>query len=255
MQKLPKLPVSLVIITFNEENNIKRCIESVPWASEVIVLDSQSSDETKMIAERCGAKVFEQKFLGYREQKQKAVELATQPWILSLDADEVLSPELIYEIPEMMIVPGKNLHLGYRMPRLSFHLGRWIKHGGWYPDYQTRLFKKAHAKWTGGEVHEYVQVSGDVGKLKNPIQHYVFQNLEHQIATNNKYSSQGALQLKNSGEKFRLSKLIFKPIGKFFECYVWKLGFLDGDAGFIIALGAAQSLFLKYAKLWESETI
>lgn len=265
------LPVSLVIITYNEEGNLPRCIQSVPWAKEVIVVDSFSHDRTVEVAQAFGANVYQQAFLGYREQKQKAVNLASQPWVLSLDADEALSPELADEIAKEFEKP--QLPLGYSMPRLSFHLGRWIRHGGWYPDYQLRLFQKKHGLWVGGQVHEYVQIirenlvphssesSGgrqpiqkDENKIKSlraPLHHFVFKSLEHQIDTNNKYSSQGALDLKANGQSFSLIKLLFKPLGKFLECYIWKRGFLDGAPGFIIALAAAQSMFLKQAKLWE----
>lgn len=246
-----KLPVSLVIIALNEEKNIERCIRSVPFASEVVVLDSHSTDKTVELANSLGAKVYQKEFMGYRLQKQYAHDLAKQPWVLSLDADEALSVDLKNEIIALF---GKTLVCdGYKMPRLSFHLGRWIKHGGWYPDYQLRLYKKQNASWMGGEVHEKVELKGHLGILKNNIEHFVFENLTEQIKTNNRYSSQGALDLFKKSKKFRIVKLVFKPLGKFIECYFVKLGFLDGAAGFIIALGAAQSMFLKYAKLWEME--
>ncbi len=245
-----KLPLSLVIITLNEEKYIADCIMSVPFASEIIVVDSFSTDKTSEIAQGEGAKVLTQKFLGYRKQKQFALGVATQEWVLSLDADERLSEELQNEISSILGNPKFN---GYRMPRCSFHLGRWIRHGGWYPDYQTRLFRKELAKWSGGEVHEHVVVSGSLGTLKNEIQHFVFSDLADQIETNNEFSSLGARELAKQNRRFSLAKLVFKPMGKFFECYFWKLGFLDGVAGFIIALGAAQSLFLKYSKLWEAQ--
>lgn len=255
---MKKYPLSLIIIALNEEKNIKRCIESVPFASEVIVVDSHSVDQTAPVAQKLGAKVFQKKFEGYRQQKQFAQDQATQEWILSLDADEALSPELQKEIEELfekiLLNSSKaDFHNGFKIPRLSFHLGRWIRHGGWYPDFQLRLYKKSKAKWIGGEVHEKIEINGNVGTLKNNLLHYVFENLTDQIYTNNRYSTQGALELKNKKKSFSFLKLIFKPFGKFLECYFFKLGLLDGSAGFIIALSAAQSMFLKYAKLWEME--
>jgi len=244
--------VSLVIITLNEEANIARCIQSVPWAADIIVVDSFSSDRTVSIAEGLGARVEKRAFKGYRDQKQYALSLATQPWVLSLDADEALSPALAKEIFE---ATNQSKYDGYRISRCSFHLGRWIRHGGWYPDYQRRLFKKEKAQWQGGAVHEYLEITGKVGVLKNDIQHYVFRDLDDQIDTNNEFSTLGAKELFRLGKKPSLLKLVFKPIGKFIECYLWKRGFLDGPAGFIIALGAAQSLFLKYAKLWEMQKL
>ncbi len=226
-----------------------RCIQSVPFAQEIIVLDSASKDKTQIIAKSFGARVIDQSFLGYREQKQKALSFATQEWVLSLDADEALSPQLQEEIKKT--VGNNGPEDGYRMPRCSFHLNRWIKHGGWYPDYQTRLFRRLKGKWVGGEVHEYVQIDGVVGSLKSDLHHYVFKNLEEQINTNNQFSSLGCIELVRRNQRFSMFRLIFRPLWKFIECYLWKGGLLDGPPGLIIALGASQSLFLKYAKLWE----
>lgn len=239
----------MVIITFNEQNNIEKCIKSAPQVSEIIVVDSFSKDDTAKVAERLGAKVYHREFKGFREQKQYACSLATQPWILSLDADEALSPELQNEMDELF--SKKQLAMGYRIPRLSYHLGRWIRHGGWYPDYQTRLFNKESYEWVGGEVHEQVKIKGSVETLKNNLEHFVFDDLRDQMSTNNLYSSKGALQLYKENKKFFVTKLVFKPFWKFVECYFLKSGWKDGVAGFIIALGAAQSMFMKYAKLWE----
>ena len=247
-----ELPVTLVIITLNEENNIARCIQSVPFAREVIVVDSFSTDRTSQLAIGLGARVIKRPFNGYREQKQFAIEQATSPWVLSLDADETLSPMLQEEIKSELNHPRAD---GYKMPRLSFHLGKWIRYGGWYPDYQTRLFKKEKASWKGGTVHEHVVIEGELAVFENDLHHFVFRDFEDQIDTNNEFSSLGANELLRRGEKFSLLKLIFKPLGKFLECFLWKRGFLDGPEGFIIALGAAQSIFLKYAKLWEAQVV
>lgn len=245
---MAKLGLSLVVITLNEEKNIARCIQSVPFASEIIVVDSESSDRTTEIAKGLGAQVSLRKFAGYRAQKEFATQQASQEWVLSLDADEALSPELASEI-QLELTRAR--YEVYRMPRLSFHLGKWIHHGGWYPDYQTRLFKKKAAQWVGGAVHEHVESSYPTGTLKGNILHYVFEDFSDQVHTNNEFSLLGAQALLEKGETFKISKLALKPLGKFLECYLWKRGFLDGAPGFIIALGAAQSLFLKYAKLWE----
>lgn len=252
---MKKWPLSVVIITLNEEKNILRCLKSIPQASEIILVDSFSKDQTVTLAKSLGSHVhvYEKEFQGYRAQKQMALDYASQPWVLSLDADEEVSPKLLLEIEKIM--EGNSTFDFYRCPRLSFHLGRWIKHGGWYPDFQTRLFRKQKARWTGGEVHEKIHVEGEGKTLKAPIFHYVFSSLAHQMDTNNRYSSFGAKDLKLKGYGPSFLKMVFKPLGKFFECYFWKRGFLDGMPGFIIALGAAQSLFLKYAKLWEMENI
>lgn len=248
---MEKRPISLVIITLNEEENIARCIQSVPWADEVIVLDSESRDNTRQIAESLGAKVHIQKFLGFRDQKQRATDLAKNDWILSLDADEALSLGLSQEILDTFDTTP--IQDGYRMPRLSFHLGRWIKHGGWYPDRQLRFFNRTKAKWGGGHVHEKIDCE-NVGTFKNNLLHYVFRDLKHQVDANNRYSTLGAKDLFDRKKKFSIIKLLLKPISKFLETYIWKLGFMDGLPGFIISVGASYSVFLKFSKLKELET-
>ena len=248
------IKISVAIITFNEEKNIKRCIDSVKEiADEIVVVDSLSSDETCKIAKDLGAKVIEQKFLGHIKQKQLAVDSCKNEWILSLDADEELSKELQYEIKDLISNPLT--YDAYSMPRVSFHLGRWIRHGGWYPDSKVRLFNKNRAYWGGYNPHDRVIVNGKIGKLRGDLKHYVFRDLRHNIDTNNSYSSIMAEDLDRSGKKFSYLKLFFKPVGKFIEVYIYKRGFLDGVAGFIIAVGASYSMFLKFAKLWEIQKV
>lgn len=246
----PQLPVSLVVITLNEEKNIARAIRSAPFVSQIIVLDSGSTDRTCEIAKSLGAQVFTEKFRGFREQKARAVQLADQDWILSLDADEAVSPELAQEI-QTAWAAGHPSCAGFDMSRLSFYLGRWIRHGGWFPDRQLRLFNRKQAAWTGGHVHERVTASGEVIRFDHPLHHFVFRDLAHQVATNNYYSTQGALDLQTRGKRFGILPLIFKPVSKFFETYILKCGFRDGLPGFLISVSASYSMFLKYAKLWE----
>lgn len=245
-----KLPVktSLVVITLNEEENIRRCIESADWVDEIIVLDSGSSDRTLEIAKSLGAKTYLEEWRGYRDQKARATELASHDWILSLDADEALSSELSRELQEE--VSSGLLQDGYECPRVSFHLGRWIWHGGWYPDWQLRFFNRKYCRWSEGHVHERV-VGEKIRRLKHPIQHWPFGSLSAQVQTNNEYSSLAAEDLYESKKSFSILCLVFKPISKFVETYVIKRGFLDGLPGFIISVGAAYSMFLKHAKLGE----
>jgi glycosyltransferase involved in cell wall biosynthesis len=242
------LPLSVVIITKNEAANIARCLESVPFAAEKIVLDSGSQDTTVAVAKSHGAKVYCEEWRGFYRQRIRATELASHRWILSLDADEAISPELAEEIKFILSSPEQAC--AYALPRISFHLGRWIHHGGWYPDWQVRLFDRQKAKWQDGEVHERV-VAENVKKLNNPIRHWVFQDISDQVETNNRYSTLGARQLAKSGQRFSWIRLLVKPLGKFVETYIWKRGFLDGAPGFFIAISAAYSMFLKQAKLWE----
>jgi len=247
---MEKLPLSLVVITFNEESNIERCLQSVPFADDIVVVDSHSTDQTRAIAERCGARVVTEAWRGYGAQKALATSLAKNDWVLNLDADEALSPELATEI--LAHFSKLDPATGYLMPRKSFHLGRWILHGGWYPDYQLRLFHRQQSQWSLAEVHEKVNAKLEV-RLQQPLLHWVFEDLSDQVKTNDKYSSLGAQQLERRGQKFSLFKLLVKPVSKFLECYLWKRGFMDGLPGFIIAVGAAYSVFLKFAKLWEMQ--
>ncbi len=252
---MPKHPVSLVIISLNEEANIERCIRSAPWVNDVVVLDSGSSDRTQEIARSLGARVFAEPFRGFRDQKQRATDLANNNWILSLDADEALSDSASREL-EQLVADEQQLNKfdGIEMPRLSFHMGRWIKHGGWYPDKQLRLFNRKSASWGKGHVHERVEAKR-VSLLRSDLLHYPFGSLSEQIRTNNEYSSLGARDLFDQKKKFSVLKLIFKPWSKFLETYFVKRGFQDGMPGFIIAVGAAYSVFLKFSKLRELEEI
>lgn len=247
---MKKLPLALVVVTKNEENHIERCLRSVPFASDVVVLDSGSEDRTLILARECGARVFVEEWRGFGPQKKRGAELAEQDWILSLDADEALSPELAEEISRLF--ETLDPHTGYLLPRRSFHLGRWIDHGGWRPDRQLRLFNRRHSQWNEARVHEKVVVE-KTARLNEPILHWVFDDLSDQVITNDKYSSLQARALFDRGVRFSLWKLIFKPWGKFLETYFFKRGFMDGLPGFIISVGAAYSLFLRFAKLWELE--
>lgn len=247
---MTKLPISLVVITFNEEANIERCLKSAPFVDDIVVVDSHSTDHTVQIAQNAGARVIQEKWRGFGPQKRFATNLAKNPWVLSLDADEALSPELAAEIFESFA--DLDPQTGYLIPRRSYHMGRWINFGGWYPDLQLKLFNTQHAQWTEAEVHEAIKVP-KTQALKRDILHWVFESLSDQVVTNDRYSTLSAQQLHAQGKRFSYLKLFFKPLGKFLETYIVKQGFRDGMPGFIIAIGAAYSLFLKFAKLWEIE--
>lgn len=249
---MTKLPISLAVITLNEEANIERCLRSAPFVDDIVVVDSFSTDRTVERAQSCGARVYQENWRGFGPQKAFAASQAKNAWVLSLDADEALSPELAAEIIECFA--SLDPEAGYLTPRSSYHLGRWIKYGGWYPDYQLRLFNKEFAHWNTAAVHEKVEVSKTL-KLKGPLLHWVFDGISDQVVTNDRYSTLGAKQMLEAGKKFSCFRLVFKPWGKFLETYFWKQGFRDGLPGFIIAVGAAYSLFLKFAKLWELEKL
>jgi len=245
-----KLPISLVVIAKNEEGNIERCLRSVPFVSDIVVLDSGSHDRTVEIAKKMGARVFQQEWLGYGPQKNKAAEFAQYDWILSLDADEAISEGLTKEITEKF----RNLKedTAYRFPRKSFYLNRWILHGGWYPDYQTRLYHRKHSTWTTSQIHESITAE-KYEKFTQALEHFVFRSIHHHIETNNRYSGIQAENHFQKGECFSYLRLLGKPFVKFIECYFLKLGFLDGFAGFFIAVGAAYSVFIRWGKVKELE--
>lgn len=241
-------PLSLVVITRNAESHIARCLKSVPFAADIVVVDSGSTDRTIEIAKACGARVFSEEWRGFGRQKRRATELAMSDWVLSLDADEALSEAAQVEVQATLASLGESD--AFAFPRLSYHLGRWIWHGGWYPDWQIRLYNRMRANWSEDSLHEKVQAK-NVTRLHEPILHWVFKSLSDQVQTNDRYSTLGAHQLAEKGRCFCLFHLMTKPWVKFFETYIWKRGFLDGMPGFIIAVGAAYSVFLKWAKLWE----
>lgn len=245
-------PLSLIVITLNAQDHIARCIKSVPFASDVVVLDSGSEDQTVSLAKSLGARVFVEEWRGFGAQKNRATALAGTDWILSLDADEALSAEAQTEVKQLLNTDP--IDEAYAFPRLSFHMGRWIRHGGWYPDWQIRLYDRRRSQWSTEALHEKLHAK-DVRRLHAPILHWVFKDLTDQVQTNNRYSGLGRDQLLTQGCGFSLFKLLVKPWVKFFETYIWKRGFLDGMPGLIIAVGAAYSVFLRWAKLWEHQNL
>ncbi len=241
-----KLPISLVIVTLNEEKNIGRCLKSAPWADEILVLDSGSQDRTTEIAQNLGARVFSEPWRGYGPQKHRAAELAKNDWVFAIDADEEISADLSAEIVKKF--SQLNSSTAYRIPRKSFYLGRWILHGGWYPDFQTRLFHRRFHQWNDQVIHEKVEAKSQEN-FSFSILHYVFRDVSQHVITNNRYSELQAQQHLANGGKFSWFKFLTKPMSKFLECYFLKLGFLDGFAGYFIAVSAAYSVFIRWAKI------
>lgn len=240
-----------MIITKNEERNISRCIESLTWADQILVYDSGSTDKTIEIAKNMGAKVIEASWEGFGPTKRKASESADFDWILSVDADEAIPTPLQKEIRD--VINQSSEDIAYKVPRISFYLNRWIKHGGWYPDYQIRLFNRKKSGWNKEPIHEKVEAK-KVEALKNPMEHYVFKNIAHQVETNNRYSGLQAEKMHKEGKQFSYFHFLTKPYVKFIECYIFKLGLLDGWAGYLIARNAAYSVLLKWMKLKEIES-
>ncbi len=244
----PKL--SVVIITKNEEQNIIDCVRSVSWADEIIVVDSNSADNTVKRAEQEGAVTHQIEWQGFGHAKQTAVNYATGEWILSLDADERITPDLAKEIKHILKSSQNTQCDCYKIPRLTNFVGAWIHHSGWRPDFVLRLFRKTHGKFSEATVHETVISSGTVGQLKNDILHYSYKSIEDYLERLNRYTTLAAQEMSNSGMRFRLWRPLIKPPAIFIKRYILKLGVLDGWAGFQIAFLSSVYVFVKYAKLW-----
>lgn len=241
--------LSVVIITFNEEKHIGRCIESVkPVADEVVVLDSFSSDHTVEIAKSKGATIYQEKFQGYGPQKNRALQLCSHDLVLSLDADEALSDTLLKEILEEKKAEGYD---AYKMNRCTNYCGKFIRHGSWYPDKKIRLFNRKLASWSDGMIHEKVVMAPDasIRQLRGDILHYSFNSIAEHVAQNNKFSTLSAETLFSNGRRTNLFKIIVNPWWAFFLSYVIRLGFFDGFYGFIIAVNISHLTFLKHTKL------
>ncbi len=242
-------PISATLITFNEERNIAEALKSISWADEIVVVDSGSNDATLEVCRQFTNKIFHRDWTGYVDQKNFAVEKARHDWILSLDADERSSPELRTEIQELA---GKGFHKpGYKIPRVAFFMGRWIRHGDWYPDYQLRLFDRMCGKWEGGRVHESVRTSGKPEFLHGEIYHFTYRSLSDYLRRLETYSNLAAFDYQQRGKSATLRTLLANPFAVFIKAYLLKRGFLDGTPGFAIAVMGAVSVFFKYAKLYE----
>lgn len=242
--------ISACIIVFNEERKIRRCLQSVTWCDEIIVLDSFSTDRTLEICREFTDKIHQHEWLGYVGQRNLVRQYAQHPWILFLDSDEEVSPGLRDEILGRF-EQGNDPYVGYEFPRLVYFLGKWIRHGEWYPDVKLRLFKKAHGRTEGEEPHDRVAVTGPVKRLRNPIWHYTYDDIRDQIQQLDRFSTITAQQKYVRDAAFLWSDLLIRPTLRFLKGYILKLGFLDGAHGFIVAVVAAQGAFIKYAKLWE----
>ena len=240
------MKISATIITFNEERNVARAIESLRCADEILVVDSGSTDRTVELARNLGARVVESAWPGYANQKNFAAEQAAHDWILSIDADESLSEALEAEIWRLK-KNGPSFD-AYTMPRLARYLGRWIRHSGWYPDRKIRLYHRAKARWVGAYVHESVVAEGTVGHLESNLLHFTCDSLSEHLRTMDRYTTLAAEQLIDAQYNVTWGKLIFQPPWTFFHTYFVKLGFLDGVEGLAIANMAALYNFLKYAK-------
>jgi (heptosyl)LPS beta-1,4-glucosyltransferase len=244
------MKISATIITLNEEENIAEALETLAWADEIIVVDSESIDRTVEIALRFTDKVITQKWLGYARQKNFATEQATNDWVFNLDADERITPELQRRI-ETLKQNNNTDAAAFEMPRKVFYLGRWIKYSGWYPDYKIRLYNRTKGCWQGDYVHESVKVEGAVKRLDGDILHYTVRNASEHHLRLDRYTTLAAQEAFEKGKRSSFAKMAFAPFATFIKSYLFKRGFLDGYQGLAIACFAAHYVFLKYIKLWE----
>lgn len=238
--------ISVTLITLNEEKNIARCLESLRWADEVVVVDSFSSDKTVDICRRFTDKVFQEPWRGYGGQKNFCAGMARHRWILNIDADEVVPPATAKAIQALLENPE---HAVYELPRKNFFGGRFVRFGGWYPDHIARLYDKEQAAFTESPVHESLSSpAGTVGRVGEPLLHYTYAGREDYLARQDRYSTLFAEARRKEGFRAGITHLYFRPLWAFIRTYLLRQGFREGGLGFFLALGAAHYTYLKYAK-------
>ena len=241
--------LSVAIITHNEEKNIRDALESVKWAVEIVVVESGSTDKTQEICREYTDKIYSFEWHGFSEQKNRAVSFTTQPWVFVLDADERVTVELKDEI--LNITKDKSSKDGYYLPRKNYFARRWIKHGGWWPDYTLRLFRREKGLFEAREVHESIKVIGSTGYLKNPIEHYTYKDIDDYLKRMQTYSTLAAKELFKKRCRGSILDIIFRPPATFFKMFFLQLGILDGIYGIILAYLYSVYTYKKYWKLRE----
>lgn len=252
---LTPVKISCFVVCCNEEAHIARCLASVvKWCSEVVVIDSGSTDSTVEIARSMGVRLVHEKWAGFVEQKRFGLTLCSGEWVINLDADEEVSPELAVEI-QQAIQASSPSQSGFELNRVVFFLRRWWRVGGWYPEYRLRVLRRDAAIWGGTNPHEKAKVtSGSVSRLSGELRHYTYDDIADQIRTLNSHSTSAARSLLAGGYRFAISDLIFRPLARFVKFYALKGGYKEGLAGFIVAVHEAAYVFIKYAKAWEIST-
>jgi glycosyltransferase involved in cell wall biosynthesis len=240
------MPLSVAIITRNAAAQLERCLASVAFAEEIVVVDSGSTDGTVELAARLGARVVRKEWLGFGAQKQFAVDAARHDWVLCVDADECLSPELREAIAAELKAPRGFV---YAISRRNRFLGRWLKHGEGYPDWNVRLFHRGHARWGGESVHEKIVTRSTVLRLRGDLLHDSAETLEKYLDKQNRYTSLQAESLRAAGRRANALRLVLSPLLRFIKFYLWRLGFLDGVPGLVHVTIGCMNSFNKYAKL------
>jgi glycosyltransferase involved in cell wall biosynthesis len=241
--------ISVAIITLNEEGNIRDCLESVKWADEIVVVDNGSTDGTLQVCQEYRARVYQECWKGFSAQKNSAIEKTTNEWVLSLDADERIGPELRREIQKTLQEdPPVD---GFWIARKNYFLGRWVRYCGWYPDRNLRLFRKSRGRFTERAVHERVEVQGKTANLNHPLVHETYRSLSDFLIRSDRYSTLAAGEMWRQGRKCRWVDLFFRPPLTFLQMYLLRAGFLEGYWGFLLSVLYSYYTFAKYAKLKE----
>jgi glycosyltransferase involved in cell wall biosynthesis len=241
--------LSAVIVTLNEADRIVACIERLKFCDEILVVDAHSTDGTRELAAAAGARVIERDWPGYRSQKDFAVQAAAHDWVLCVDADERVSPQLRAEIEDLR-ARGFPKHAGWEMPFALHYFGKFLRHGTKYPDRHLRLLDRRRGGWRGREIHEHIEVDGSVGRLRGDIEHFAYRDLAHQRIKLEKYAELMAQELHARGKRAGIFKVLFRPWWRFFSGYVLRAGFLDGWRGLFLALLEANYVRLKYIRLF-----
>ena len=252
MRNEAKPEISAIVVCFNEEDNIGRCLASLTWCDEIVVVDSFSTDRTVEICRRYTDRVIQRRWEGYREQKSFAHSQATKEWVFLVDSDEEVSAELGDEIRDALAVFGDRC-AAFSVSRLVHYLGRWWWRGGWYPDYDIRIFRRDLARWGGNDPHEKILVDGKVRRLARPLYHYSYRDIADHWKRINRFTSISAAELRGEGRPWRWMDNLCRPPFRFLRSYAWKRGLLEGFPGYFVAVTAAIYVFLKYAKLKELE--
>jgi glycosyltransferase involved in cell wall biosynthesis len=241
--------LTVTVITRDESAHIAAALQSVSWADEIIVVDSRSTDDTVAIARKYATRVEVRDWPGYSAQKNYAAEIASNDWILSLDADERVTSELAGEIRQTL--EGGPAVRGYRIPRVTWYLGRWIRSTDWYPDFQLRLYDRRAGRWNGRPVHESVDLQGAPAFLRQELQHYAYRDIAHHLATIDRYTTLAAEQWLAEGRRTNGFEIFIHPRLAFLRNYLLRGGIKDGAAGLLVSKLNSYYVFLKFAKLWE----
>lgn len=242
--------LSVTVVTWNEESRLRACLESAAWADEIVVVDAESTDKTVAVAREFTDRIWVRPWPGFVAQKNFAVEQAAGDWVLSLDADEQITPELRRRVTQILAADGPGD--GYSLPRRNIFWGAWVRHGGLYPDYQLRLFRRAAGRFAEDAVHESVEVRGRVETLAEALDHRSYRDVEDFVRRSNRYSTLAAQDWRRHRRPARLADLILKPLGRFCTMYLVRGGFLDGWRGLVLAVLYAHYVFLRMAKAWEA---